>query len=229
MATKPACRGVSPMEFVKGCSSNGVNVTLTRIYTEHKTRIVLVYNPAPLRAARPGVQHVSIRSTGRVCQRYVSHFARASTTVLYTTMTSFAPVQATSGGVGERKRRLALRLRPARSVTRTLKGAGRRKRGLIKFTLRARSRTTRTVRGLGQGGFSFVILGSLGSSKTNFHRSAGGVAVLDRGSHRRCPLGSGGRITRSVVSRLMTLFWGRARPLYALDSFVAIFASTFFC
>lgn len=203
VATKPACRGVSPIHFVNGCSSNGVKFTLTRRYTHHKTSIMLVTKPMRRGACRSRVAHVSIRSTRSVCRTTVTRCPLISTKVLYTTMTSFAPSTITSGGVGQRKSRLLLRLGPARSVTTTLNGVGAPKRGLVNFTLRAGSRRHGTRKGLVQGGFSFVILGSLGSTNTKFHCSAGGVDVLDYENEASCPLGSGARMTESVVSEVV--------------------------
>lgn len=203
VATKPACRGVSPIHFVNGCSSKGVKFTLTRRYTHHKTRIALVTKPIRLGARRSHVHHVSMRSTNRVLMTSGGCFTRTSTNVLYTTMTSFHPRIMTSGGVGHRgRRRLALRLRTARSVTTDLKTLGNGGRLLMNFTLRAGGRRRGTRKGLRHGGFSFVMLGSLGSTKTKFHCSAGGVDVVSEGNHASCPLGSGARMTRSVVSHL---------------------------
>lgn len=206
VATNPACRGVSPIHFVNGCSSKGVNCTLTRTYTSHKTRIMLIDNPIALRAIRPGVRHVSMRGTTRVRHTATSTFGSTSTKVLYTTMTSFAPRRITSRGVGQKGSSLILQLGPAYSVTTSLKGRGHPSRLLINFTLRAYSRIDRTRSGLTHGGFSFVILGSLGSGKTNFHYSAGGVAVVSHTRTISCPLGHGRRITRSVISGLSDLF-----------------------
>lgn len=203
VATNPACRGVSPMHFVNGCSSKGVNFTLTRTYTKQNTRIALIAKPIYLRASRPYVRHISIRATTRVTGRTRLCFRRTSTNVLYTTMTSFAPRAATNCGVGERGSSLALHLGPARSVTTVLKRIGASGRGLVNFTLRAGSRRRGTRDGLRQGGFSFVILGSLGSSKTKFQCSAGGVDVVSQRKRASCPLGSGSRITRSVVGHLI--------------------------
>lgn len=205
VATNPACRGVSPMHFVNGCSSKGVKCTLTRIYTKQNTRIALIDKPIDLRIRRPGVRHVGIRDTRRVCRTTATTCTSTSTKVLYTTITSFAPRYATSRGVGHRGRSLILQLGPARSVTTTLNGSGHRGRHLMNFTLRAGSRMTRTRSGLTHGGLSFVILGSLGSGKTKFQYSAGGVAVVSHRGTDACPLGDGGRITRSVVSGLMAL------------------------
>lgn len=214
VATNPACRGVSPMHFVNGCSSKGVKFTLTRRYTSHKTRMSLVDKPMAVRTRRPGVHHVSIRDTKRVCRTTVHRFPATSTNVLYTTITSFAPRAMTNRGVGERGSGLALRLGPARSVTTTLKGQGGSKRALIKFTLRAGSRAGGTREGLRHGGLSFVMLGSLGSRKTKFHYSAGGVAVVSHRKTAPCPLGDGRRMTESVVSELMGGGWFLGLPHY---------------
>ncbi len=203
MATKPACRHVSPIHFINGCSANGVNFTLTRIYTGRNFRIVLITNPIRLAVRRPGVGHVSIRDTSRVCRTIVGRCPSYSNTVLYTTITSFAPMAMTSEGVGHRNSRLIVRLHPARSVTHTINTIGHSSRFVINFTLRAGSRRARTLRGVHHGGFSFVMLGSLGSGGTYFNCSAGGVIVLaSSNSGFLCPLGSGVRITRSVVSGL---------------------------
>lgn len=207
VATNPACRGVSPIHFVNGCSSKGVKFTLTRTYTRRKTRIALVTKPISLAMIRPGVGQVSIRSTRRVCRTTVATFPRTSTNVLYTTITSCHPSRRTDRGVGERAgKRVSLHLIPGGSVTTSLKTVGHRGRVLMNFTLRAGGRVTRTRKGVGQGGLSFVILGSLGSTNTNFHYSAGGVAVVSgRNKAVTCPLGDGRRITISVMGGLTAL------------------------